>query len=176
MCWVSLLVAGGVSAGEPANGILIDTGRATLTVFRDGQPLTIFSDIAIGRFGATADKHRGDGMTPRGRYRVVAIEPSRGFHYFIRLDYPSVADAERGRRAGIISERERQAIELAHRERRLPPQDTALGGQIGIHGLGKADPELHALYNWTRGCVALTDLQLDSLLTHITVGMPVEIR
>ena len=59
---------------------------------------------------------------------------------------------------------------------RPPPQDTALGGYIGIHGVGAGDPAVHEDFNWTEGCVALTDAQIDALLRHITVGTAVEIR
>ena len=53
---------------------------------------------------------------------------------------------------------------------------TALGGQLGIHGLGVGDAEIHRAYNWTRGCVALEDWQIDELRPWLRVGMPVEIR
>ena len=78
--------------------------------------------------------------------------------------------------AGEISRQQLQAIVSAHRRGKAPPQNTRLGGQIGIHGLGEADLDLHRMTNWTRGCVALTDRQVDSLLGWIRVGMTVEIR
>jgi hypothetical protein len=51
-----------------------------------------------------------------------------------------------------------------------------LGGQIGIHGLGRADPRLHEMADWTRGCVAVTNEQIDILRRHVYIGMAVVIR
>lgn len=175
-CWpLALLSLQAVAAPEPVR-ILVDTANSTLSVKRGTSTLLTVPDVAIGRYGATAQKRRGDGMTPLGRYRVAWLKPNHGHHYFIGIDYPAVDDARRGHAAGLINEAQLRAIERAHRDGRVPPQDTPLGGQIGIHGIGQGDPEVHANYNWTRGCVAVTDVQLDQLLPWIRLGTPVEIR
>ncbi|MFC6670290.1 L,D-transpeptidase family protein [Marinobacterium aestuariivivens] len=57
----------------------------------------------------------------------------------------------------------------------VPPQDTPLGGQIGIHGLGGGDPDVHELFNWTNGCVALTDAEVKRLARWVNRGTRVEI-
>jgi lipoprotein-anchoring transpeptidase ErfK/SrfK len=59
---------------------------------------------------------------------------------------------------------------------KTPPQHTPLGGYIGIHGVGSGDPEVHRAYNWTNGCVALTNAQIDILAEWARAGTPVEIR
>jgi hypothetical protein len=59
---------------------------------------------------------------------------------------------------------------------RLPPQNTALGGRIGLHGLGRGDPKVHQQFNWTNGCIALTNEQIDQLLTWVGKGTRVSIR
>ena len=56
-----------------------------------------------------------------------------------------------------------------------PPQNTALGGYIGIHGLGNRDPAIHKKMNWTDGCIALTDEQIEQLAQWIDVGTRVVI-
>jgi hypothetical protein len=115
-------------------------------------------------------------MTPLGRFRITRIERDTGFHRFVGLSYPDAERAHIGRRQDDVSEQELQAILAAHRRGKAPPQNTALGGRIGIHGLGKADPRLHETMNWTRGCVALTNRQIDSLLPWLHIGMTVVIR
>ena len=162
------------SAAQP--WLLIDTEALTLTVMRDERPQLTLHNLAIGRYGSTAEKYRGDNMTPLGRFRITHVERDTRFHRFAGLSYPDAERAQRGRRQGDVSAPELQAILAAHRRGRAPPQDTTLGGHIGIHGLGDADPKLHETMNWTRGCVALTDRQIDSLLPWLHVGMTVEIR
>ena len=156
--------------------LLVDTEALTLTVMQGDQPQLTLHNLAIGRYGTSAEKHRGDNKTPLGQFRITRIESSTAFYRFIGLSYPDAERATREHIQGGLSEQALQAILSAHRERTPPPQHTPLGGDIGIHGLGKADPQLHETMNWTRGCVALTDRQIDSLLPWLEVGMAVEIR
>ena len=119
-------------------------------------------------------RRRGDHRTPEGEYRIAGrARPSR-FHRFLVLDYPSEADAERALAEGLISAEERDAIASAHRQGRLPPQDTALGGWLGFHGEGKrwqGDLDL----DWTEGCFALEDAAMDQLVELAPSGTPVRI-
>jgi murein L,D-transpeptidase YafK len=166
--------AGAGPQSEP--WLLVDTDKLTLTVMQDNRPRMTLHNIAIGRYGATQEKRRGDNKTPLGRFRITKILRETTFHRFIGLDYPGIEHAELGHREGLISQRELQAILRAHRQAKPPPQYTALGGNIGIHGLGRGDPHLHETVNWTRGCLALTDDQVDALLAWVRIGMTVEIR
>ncbi|MCB1773639.1 MAG: L,D-transpeptidase [Gammaproteobacteria bacterium] len=162
-------------AAQPS-WILIDTAQQTLSVMQGDAPAMRLFDIAIGRYGATAEKRQGDNMTPLGRFRINDIRRSDTFHRFVALDYPGVERAETALQSGLINEATRDRITRAHRSHRAPPQSTELGGHIGIHGLGGADPAVHASMNWTRGCVALTNTQIDALVPWLRVGMTVEIR
>ncbi len=179
----AMLVLGWLACVLPvhANGsgeiwVLVDTGRAVLEVLQDKQVKVSLADIAIGRYGTTEAKRRGDNRTPLGSYHVAWMEPRSHFHYFIGLDYPTPAQARTAADQGIIGADERRSIERAFRQGRAPPQNTALGGLIGIHGLGAGDRAIHARYNWTRGCVALTNEQIDILLHWIKIGTRVEVR
>ncbi|MCG6965687.1 MAG: L,D-transpeptidase [Chromatiaceae bacterium] len=175
---LALVPAHAATAGGSAtqSWLLVDTRKLTLTVFVGGQAQITLRNIAIGRYGASADKMHADNTTPLGRFHVTRIRRDSGFHRFIELDYPDVERAERAYQQGAISQRELQEIVTAHRRGKAPPQDTALGGHIGIHGLGQGDPRLHETLNWTRGCVALTDEQLDAVLRWVRTGITVEIR
>ena len=156
--------------------ILIDTGKARLSVVENGKPLLQIEGISIGRFGATAAKQRGDGMTPIGKYQISWIKQDSQFRRFIGINYPTPADAKRGMDQGIIDQQTHDRIITAHEQQQTPPQNTRLGGFLGIHGLGQADLNVHKRYNWTRGCIATTNDQLDQLLPWIKKGMWVEIR
>ncbi|MFH0343888.1 MAG: murein L,D-transpeptidase family protein [Chromatiales bacterium] len=134
--------------------------------------------MASGR-GGPGDKHyRGDHRTPVGTYRVVKIKPSSRFHTFLQLNYPNVKDAFYGLRGRMLSEYDFDRIVSAQKYHEIPPQDTALGGAIGIHGIGAFSPQkfdIHQNTNWTEGCIALTNEQIDTLRKYVGVGTKVVI-
>ena len=68
------------------------------------------------------------------------------------------------------------AIKKAHVEGQVPPQNTKLGGYVGIHGLGRGDPGIHHDLNWTRGCIAVTNAQMNQLMGLVGKGAIVRIR
>ncbi|HFD79697.1 MAG TPA: murein L,D-transpeptidase [Gammaproteobacteria bacterium] len=164
------------SAPRDETWILIDTRELTLSVFRGDHLVRRFENISIGRRGTSIDKRSQDETTPLGEYHVIRIARDSIFHRFYHLDYPTPAQGRRALEAGVISEREERAIERAAREHRIPPQYTALGGSIGIHGVGAGNLRIHEDFNWTEGCVALTNEQLDQLDVYIDIGTRVVIR
>lgn len=178
-----LLLAGSMALplaaqGTAAKGVWlkIDTHAATLTVMNGDKPQKVFKDIAIGRYGTTEVKMQGDHMTPLGRFTIGWIPEKSRYHRFLGLTYPNLERAERALADGKISEAQWQAIRRAAATNGRPPQNTPLGGFIGIHGTGAGDPRIHEQYNWTNGCIALTNEQIDRLMTWVRVGTPVEIR
>ncbi len=180
ICVVSicLLLTSLVSGGQDIVRIQIDTKALTLKVIQSDREMLTFSNIAIGRYGtATAsDKRRGDKKTPLGHFAIAWITSETSFHRFFGFYYPNKEYAERAFQAGRLDQKTwnniRRAFALGH----LPPQDTVLGGNLGIHGLGEGDKTIHEQYNWTSGCVALTNEQTDRLNDWIRIGTPVEIR
>ncbi|KOR30887.1 hypothetical protein TI04_03645 [Achromatium sp. WMS2] len=153
-----------------ATWILVDTKKLVLEVFRGSQKLISFEQISIGQGGAAEDRVRGDKKTPIGRFRISRIDRTSKFHIFMELDYPSRIQVERALRNGMISREDYERIRNAWREGEETPQDTPLGGHIGIHGLGTSNAMLHAMSNWTQGCVALTNSQIDELITYVDVS------
>jgi murein L,D-transpeptidase YafK len=156
--------------------VLVDTRAQTLDLMSGEDRLLHFEAIAIGRGGASRDRKRGDESTPLGRFKVAWFNPNSRFHLFIGLDYPHREHVLRAHRQGLIDEAEYRRLQAAIRSARVPPQDTALGGQIGIHGIGAGDEELHRIANWTEGCVALTNEQIEQLRRHVRIGTTVVIR
>ena len=156
--------------------ILVDTREKVLSVLEGNSVRRTYKEISIGRAGATLNKISGDNKTPLGDFRLVRIEPSTTFHRFLGIDYPTAAHAERGLRAATISREQYTAILQAIKAKTIPPQETPLGGYIGIHGVGAGDPSVHQKFNWTQGCIALTNQQIDDLSKWVYVGMRVVIR
>jgi murein L,D-transpeptidase YafK len=117
-----------------------------------------------------------DARTPEGVYLTAAPSRRSRFHLFLPIDYPSLADAEAGLAAGIISRRTRDAIARAHAEFRMPPQTTRLGGWLGFHGEGPRWQGDSQHLDWTYGCVAMSDAQIEFLAERAPVGTRVEIQ
>jgi hypothetical protein len=139
-------------------------GRAAIVVFKEahlltlyvrGQPVSTYT-IDLG-FNWTADKlHEGDGATPEGRYRVVARMGKMASIYYkaLLLDYPNAddrAEFKRARRNGNV------------------PATARIGGLIEIHGGGGRSQD------WTSGCVAVANDDMDDLFDRAGVGTRVTI-
>jgi len=175
----TILLMGLHSAVAAADGnvwVLIDTAAERARVFRGQEAIARFRDISIGRGGTAHVRTEGDDTTPLGTFHVRRISYDSRFHIFMELDYPTIHNAERALKAGAIDLHDYRTFldeVLAYGH---TPQDTVLGGHIGIHGLGKADPVLHRRLNWTEGCIALTDDQIDRLAKWVDVGTRVVIR
>jgi hypothetical protein len=112
---------------------------------------------------------------PEGVYHVAGpARPSR-FHRFVPIDYPSPADADLALREGRLSRADHARVLAAHARGALPPQDTPLGGLLGFHGEGERWRGDSADLDWTYGCLALRDADLDFLAARVRRGTPVRI-
>ncbi len=129
--------------------------------------------IALGKQPNGTKQYRGDSRTPVGRYYIGDKRPSRRFRKFLALTYPNLSDAERGLERQLIDQQLWADILFAHLQRTLPPQHTLLGGGVGIHGYGgRAELPI----DWTEGCIAVSDSDIDYLYELVPVGTPVDIR
>ena len=155
--------------------LLVSRSAHTLSVKKGDVTLNTFK-VAFGSGGKQAKLREGDHTTPKGAYVINKIRDSENFHLFMLLNYPNMEDAKRALKNNVISRKEYRAILLAHIEGRLPPQKTALGGEIGIHGIGvetKDKLEIHQLADWTKGCIAMRNDEIDMLRRYITPGTKV---
>ncbi len=156
--------------------LLVDTGALTLSVMRGERLLHRYDNIAIGSNGPTLDKKALDETTPLGDYHINDIRPSKRFHIFLAIDYPTLGQAYRAAVNGRISLDDYRAMLETWNEQGVLPQNTPLGGYLGIHGLGSGSVEIHREVNWTNGCIALTNEEVDDLVGRVTVGTRVSIR
>lgn len=147
--------------------LLAEKSRRTLTVFSDGRPVKTYR-IALGDAPVGPKQREGDKRTPEGTFFVCMKNSESRFHLSLGLSYPSIADAERGVREKLIGKREERAIVDAVRHYRKPPWNTKLGGEIMIHGGGTAR-------DWTDGCLAMSDSDVEELYPRIPPGTEVEI-
>ena len=122
-----------------------------------------------------AKRAAGDERTPEGEYHVAGpARPSR-FHHFVPIDYPSPADADAALAAGRLSRADHRRIIEAHRRGVMPPADTPLGGSFGLHGEGARWRGESKQLDWTYGCIALPDAELDFVIARIRKGTPITI-
>ena len=155
---------------KTADALRIEIGKAErkLLLFSGDRLVKAFS-VAFGSTPTGPKEAQDDGRTPEGDYFVCVKNPESKYHLSLGLSYPNIRDAERGLTAGLITEAERDAIVEAIQNGRIPPQDTALGGEIYIHG-GGTDGD------WTHGCIGLADEEVTELFEMISVGTLVSIR
>lgn len=148
--------------------VVIEKNKRELRVY-DADKLIKTYRVALG-FAPTGDKAKqGDGRTPEGVYRIAVKNPQSRFYLSLGLNYPNAADARQGLRDKLISQAEHDAIVEADKNNKLPAQNTALGGEIYIHGGGVED-------DWTWGCAALRDEEIKELFDALPLGTPILIE
>ncbi len=146
--------------------VLVEKRGRRLTVYDGDRPVKRYR-VAIGR--GRGDKTReGDLCTPEGEFYVTHHNPGSSFHLSMGLSYPSIEDARRGLRDGLIRREQYDAIVAAIRAGKRPPWNTRLGGEIMIHG-GGADR------SGTAGCIALSNEDVEELYEAIPDGTTVKI-
>jgi len=158
--------------------ILISKKNNELIVEKAGYVVKKYH-IASGKGGKGTKHRRGDSKTPLGVYRISSFKESGRFHFFIQLDYPNLIDAWYGYKNQIIDADDFKRIASAYKKREAPPQDTGLGGFIGIHGLGETNEKkltIHQELNWTNGCIALTNEEINDLKSFVDIGTHVIIK
>jgi murein L,D-transpeptidase YafK len=144
------------SANEkPADKVLIEKKARTLTLVRNSIAIRKYR-IALGNAPEGPKTCQGDGRTPEGHYQISGRNKKSHYHLSLRISYPNEAD------------------KAAAGKSRCNP-----GGDIFIHGLpngygwiGKA----HTLHDWTLGCVAVTDKEIEEIWSLVPNGTAVEIK
>jgi murein L,D-transpeptidase YafK len=130
--------------------------------------------VALGRNWAADKAIEGDHATPLGEFYVCAKNPRSKYLRSLCISYPNAEDAERGLAAGLITAAEHAQIIEAIDLRKVPPQHTRLGGEIYIHGQPDGR-SADAAKDWTRGCVALDDVDMRELYDLVAIGTRVVI-
>lgn len=148
--------------------VLVRKADRALGVYLDGKLAGAYP-VALGPSPEGHKLREGDGRTPEGEYYLCTRNPNSRFHLFLGISYPNAKDAEAGRRAGVITEEQHRAITSALAARRQPPWDTPLGGEVGLHGNGTSS-------DWTAGCIALEDEDIEALWGVLKLGDPVVIQ
>jgi len=133
--------------------ILVEKAARKLTVFQNDKPLRSYK-IALG-FSPAGDKQvQGDGKTPEGIFTINRRNPSSSYHLSLGIDYPQAEDVARAQSQGIDP-----------------------GGDIFIHGQPNATGKLATIgFDWTAGCIAVSDAEIEELWRVVQNGTVVEIK
>ena len=157
--------------------LVVSRSTHTLFVKRGSQVLKRYR-VALGSGGRQAKMREGDDRTPTGKYKITQIRDSDRFHLFMQLNYPNIQDAKRALVKKVITKAEYNAVLDAHIFGVQPPQNLVLGGAIGIHGIGLESQEkikIHRNIDWTEGCIALRNAEVEELSQYVTVGTEIHI-
>ena len=150
-----LLASTCVHAQTKVDRIIVQKKARTMELMRAGQVLKTYK-VALGGEPVGAKTKQGDHRTPEGDYVIDSRNAHSQFHRSLHVSYPSAADRERARRLGVLP-----------------------GGNIYIHGLPNGYGfvgDAHRARDWTDGCIAVTDREIEEIWKLVDDGTRVEIR
>jgi len=137
-----------------ATTIIVEKHRHMMTLY-DGDKVLAAYRVALGRGDGGAKQQEGDNRTPEGHYVIDGKNDHSQFYKSLHISYPSLDDVARAKSQGISP-----------------------GSAVMIHGL-RNDLQwlgrLHLLKDWTRGCIAVTNKELDEVWRTVPIGTPIEI-
>lgn len=134
--------------------IVVEKSNRRLIVY-SGSKLIKSYKISLGENPVGDKEYEGDKRTPEGLYFIIDKNPNSGYHKNLGISFPSSEDINQARLLG-----------------KRP------GGEIKIHGLKNGYGwigRMHLLKDWTAGCIALTNQEIDELYDAIQIGTPIEI-
>jgi murein L,D-transpeptidase YafK len=140
---------------KKADRILIIKSTRTMTLMNNGKALKTYK-VALSGHSIGGKERAGDDKTPEGLYTVDWKNAQSKFHRALHISYPNATDRERARKLGVDP-----------------------GGEIEIHGLGAKYGWVgaaHRQVDWTAGCIAVTNGEIDEIWSLVPVGTTVEIR
>jgi len=158
--------------------LVIWKSHYTVTLYKGGVPVKTYRAV-FGQGHGDGDKQmQGDKRTPEGEFYICTMSNSKRFYKFMGLSYPNLRHAEYGLQTNVISPGEYMKIKKAIEDRQTPPWETRLGGAVGIHGRtldGGTSTQRSVRVNWTDGCVALNNSDVDEIFSAVSLGTPVTI-
>jgi murein L,D-transpeptidase YafK len=144
-----------LSPGTTIDQIVVEKAARKLSIFRDGKQIKSYR-IALGRKPVGAKQEEGDMKTPEGTYKIDSRNAQSSFHLALHVSYPSDED-----------------------NRRAAARGASAGSDIMIHGLRNGLGWIGAFHrwkDWTAGCIALTDEEIEELWRVTPDGTVIEIR
>ncbi len=149
------LVASRLLAQPHADSIIVHKSARTMELMHAGQVMKTYK-VALGGEPVGPKTRQGDHRTPEGVYVIDGRNARSQFHRSLRISYPNAADRERAHKLGVSP-----------------------GGDIFIHGLPNGYGLIgaaHRARDWTDGCIAVTDSEIEEIWKLVNNGTPLEIH
>jgi hypothetical protein len=160
--------------------LVVYKSRQILELHEHGRKKTY--RVCLGLNPEGPKRRTGDKRTPEGNYYICLKNVVSNFHRFLGISYPGEEDAQYAFEHGKISLNTRDRIINSVKAKKRPPWDTKLGGWVGLHGyptlfypktwIVLLCPKPH---NWTDGCIAMWDFEIEELYSKVPVGTPITI-
>lgn len=148
--------------------IVVSKSRRRLMLYSSDKLVRVYR-IGLGTDSVNDKLIEGDRRTPEGEFYIFTKNDQSSFFLSLGLSYPNIEDAERGLSEALITQEQHDQIVDAINRKAMPPQKTALGGEVYIHGNGSQS-------DWTWGCVALDDKDIRELFDAVAVNTKVIIE
>lgn len=136
-----------------ADSILVDKSERSLTLYSGGKAIARYNNIRFGDQPIGHKRFEGDERTPEGIYTIDRRNPNSIAHLSLGISYPNAADRAYAQAQGLSP-----------------------GGDIFIHGQMNGWGDVTLPYDWTDGCIALSDAEMDQLWQLVPIGAVIEIR
>lgn len=153
-CFLLLLLLCGQALAE-VELVRVDKSKRRMYLIDDGQVIREFR-IALGKAPKGHKQQEGDQRTPEGRYYLDFVTENSQFYRSMHISYPNLRDKRHAESLGMDP-----------------------GGAIKIHGL-KTDydgrPEFIQSFDWTNGCIAITNQEMDEFIHLVKIGTPIDIQ
>jgi L,D-peptidoglycan transpeptidase YkuD (ErfK/YbiS/YcfS/YnhG family) len=140
---------------EPADKVLVEKEARRLSLLSQGEVIKTYR-IALGGNPIGPKERQGDNKTPEGTYIIDSRNRDSGFHLSLHISYPNEKDKMHAKKLGVSP-----------------------GGDIMIHGIKNGLAWIgafHAEVDWTEGCIAVTDAEIEEIDRLVPNGTIVEIR
>jgi murein L,D-transpeptidase YafK len=151
----SLLLGQALPRDAVADRVVVEKRARTLSLYRRDKLLKTYK-IALGRNPVGHKEREGDSRTPEGTYVIDSRKADSKFHRALHISYPNVEDRRRARERGVSP-----------------------GGAIMIHGLPNGAGAIgaaHRLRDWTDGCIAVTNEEIEEIWRVVPNGTAIVIR
>jgi murein L,D-transpeptidase YafK len=158
--------------------IVIDLKKHRLLLYDDTSFVKSYK-AAFGRGGSKKKLNRGDFVTPTGSYNICSVDTVHKFYKFLEINYPNIDDASEALREGYITGRDYNYIATAFENNNCTNENEKYSTPVGIHGIGEYNfifKNLPFVFDWTNGSVAISDENIDEILSVVSIGTRIVIN